>query len=172
MIGIAAETAGRADLVGEGHHMVDVEADADALADGVVVMARHQRQNVGPAGQAQRRGCRRRGKPCSAPGAQRAGVVVNYVVGRSRTSTSQPLAGFAGRPATERVATLEDAEFHAHLAAVEHRSIDEHALTDEVRDEAVLGPVIEVVGVSHCWMRPWFMMPISSARRRLRVDRG
>ena len=49
----------------EGDDMVDIEADADAFAERVVVMRGHQRQYLRAAGEPQRVGCRRRGRPCA-----------------------------------------------------------------------------------------------------------
>ena len=99
VIGIAAETMfRRADLV-EGHHVVDVEADADALADGVVVMARHQRRTLVPLGRRSDRGSRRRGKPLPAP-RRAAGWRRRELRRRAQqdVDVAAALAGFAGRP--------------------------------------------------------------------------
>jgi hypothetical protein len=82
--------------------------------------------------------------------------------GRSSTSTGSRRRPAAGA-AVGRDAPLRAAQFDLHLVALRTSPWQEDALADEIGDEAVGRAVVEVVGVSHCWMRPSCMTPISSA---------
>ena len=97
--------------------MVDVEADADLFADGVVVVAGHQREHARAAGQLQ--GVEELG---AAEGLRHdfglggGGVVVHHVVGPQQHVEAAALAaGGAAGAALDRHVAGEPAEFDLHV---------------------------------------------------------
>ena len=128
------------------------------LAERVVVVARHQRQHLAPARQAQRvEDLRAAERLVHHLGLRRRGVVVHHVVGpqqhlrarRRRAASCRPSARRARSRAALRVQRLAPAGTRPGRRSR--------------RRSGSPGGDRGCRRVSHCWMRPSCMMPISSA---------
>jgi hypothetical protein len=128
--------------------VVDVQPDADALAERVVVMARHEREHLPAARQPERvQDLGAAERLVHHLGLQRAGVVVHHVVGpQQHFGAAAPAADVASLLAAVGNAALEHAQFDLHVRRVEYLGGQEHALAHEIGDEAVHRAVIDVVG--------------------------
>ena len=127
--------------------MVGVEADADLLAECVVVVRGHQREDLAAAFQAQRV------QDVGAAeglvqdfGLDRTGIVVDDVVGAQQdVDGAAAVATGTAFAAFDRGVGDQRAEFHVHAVVVTDRAGEQHALADEVGDEAVGRAVVQVV---------------------------
>ena len=147
----ASAGSGRCDRQpGKRHHVVDLGADADPLADLVVVVRRHVRQHAArrwPA--AACTGTPSRGRPC-ARCAPSPALSSSWTMSSARSSTShsppgigvgQRAFGDVGQVAERRAARAGPP---ASATMLRRR---EHAVADEVGDEARRRPVVQRVGV-------------------------
>jgi len=121
--------------------VVDLEADADALADRVVVVRRHDGQHPGAGGERERveelGAAERLRLDRRAP---RARIVVHDVVGAKQDVDRIPFAHALGQHGRQL------AELGDEPAATVRDAAHEHPLPDEVGDEARARPVVDVVG--------------------------
>ena len=97
--------------------MVGIEADSDPFAQCMVVMAGHERQQLRPAGQAQRvQELRTPKRLADDLGLQRAGIVMDYVV---RAQQDRHVAIDAGAGAGQRLVGAspdrQNAQLEMHL---------------------------------------------------------
>ena len=128
--------------------MIDREANADALADGVIVVRWHERERLRAAGQ------RKRVEEITAAkkltfndGLHRAFVVMHQVV-RSNQYVNVAAVGAlraSGGVAIRRYFSVQYAKLNFHLCVAEHGAGQKNALTNEVGHETVCRPVVEVV---------------------------
>lgn len=121
--------------------MIRFQADADALADAMVVVARHQRLHPASAGQAERiQDCRAAERLAQHGRRLGAVVVMDDVVRPEQHLHAGPGA------VRQRLGRLEATELDLHGAVFVRPAGHEAALADKLRHEAVGRAVVEIVG--------------------------
>ena len=132
----------------KGHDVVDQRPDADPLADLMVVVAGHMRQHVLAAGQTQGVEELRTAKGLALDaGPHRRIVVVHDVVGAQQHVALVVRVG-AGQRAFGGVGQRAERGQHARaVGGGDHLAGREHAVADEVGDEARRRTVVQRVGV-------------------------
>src|SRR5690606_10760640 len=124
----------------ERHDVIRLDANADVLADGVIVMARHERKETCAARKLERiqeLGASKRTRADLR--SERARVVVQNVIGRQHQLYT--LYG----PHRARAIHMHAALLRLHCVRADDVSEQKDALADEIRNEARRRPMVEIV---------------------------